>query len=302
MQVETAGPARTTAALPEGGPTLPPRISWGAVLAGGVIAAAIAAMHNPLGAASGATTVDAVGRATPGAASLGIGAAVWLVVANTIALAVGGYTAARLSGTADGTDGVLHGLAVWAIAFLVSAALLGNLVAGLASTAASTASGVAGGAARGVGSMVSAVADQASPEALIDRARETLRGTGGEPQAMTTEQRGAEITAILANGLANGSLSDAERQRLAALVAAEAGIPEAEAAQRVQAYDAEAQRLAREAAERARRAADAAATSAATAALAVFAALLLGAVVSIIGARAGARDVPPMRFPGRRVA
>ena len=68
----------------------------------------------------------------------------------------------------------------------------------------------------------------------------------------------------------------------------------------MRAYDAEAQRLAREAEERARRAADAAATGAATAAFAVFAALLLGAVVAIIGARAGARHLPAMRMPRRR--
>ncbi|MBD0272387.1 MAG: hypothetical protein ICV73_10710, partial [Acetobacteraceae bacterium] len=191
MQTEATGAVRAAAALPEGAPALPPRISWGAVLAGGIVAAAIAATLNILGAAIGATTVDAVGRATPGASSLGIGAAVWLVVANTIALAVGGYTAARLSGTSDDTDGVLHGLAVWAVAFLVSAALLGNMVAGLASTAASTVSGAAGGAAGGVGSMVSAAAGQANPTAVMDRAVNTLRGTGDAPQQMNTEQRTA---------------------------------------------------------------------------------------------------------------
>ena len=51
---------------------------------------------------------------TPGASSFGIGAGIWLLVANLIGLAVGGYVAARLSGTADSTDSVLHGLSVWA--------------------------------------------------------------------------------------------------------------------------------------------------------------------------------------------
>jgi len=302
MQLETSGPARTTAALPEGGPALPSRISWGAVLAGGGVAAAIAAMLNVLGAAVGATTVDAVGRATPDAASLGVGAAVWLVVANTIALAVGGYTAARLSGTADGTDGVLHGLAVWAVAFLVSATLLGSLVAGLASTAASTASGVAGGAARGVGSVVSAAADQASPETLIDRARETLRGTGGEPRAMTTEQRGAEITSLLTRRVARGGFAAEERARLDALVAAEAGIPPEEAARRVQAVEADAQRAAADAARRAREAADAAARATSIGAFGTFAALLLGAVAAVLGARRGTREGVARRAPAMMAA
>ena len=290
MPSDTAIPTRTATALPEGGPALPPRISWGAVLAGGIIAAALAAMLNILGAAIGATTVDAVGRASPGAASFGIGAAIWLVVANTLALAVGGYTAARLSGTSDNTDGVLHGLAVWAIAFLFSAALLGNMVAGLASGAASTASNVAGGAASGAGSMVSAAAGQVSPSALMDRAKDTLRGTGGEPRTMTTEQRGAEITSLLARRVAGNELAAPERTRLNALVAAEYGIAPEEAARRVQAVEAEAQRTAAEAARKAREVADAAARTTSIGAFGAFAALLLGAIAAVFGARRGTRD------------
>jgi hypothetical protein len=289
-------------ALPEGGPALPSRISWGAVLAGGVIAAAIAAMLNILGAAIGATTVDAVGRATPDAASLGIGAVVWLVVANTVALAVGGYTAARLSGSADSTDGLLHGLAVWAIAFLVSATLLGNLVAGTVSTAASTASSVAGSAASGIGSAVSAVAGQASPEALLQRAQDTLRGTGNEPAAMTTEQRSAEIASLLARRTANGAFTAEERARLNALVAAESNIPAEEAARRVQSVEEQAQRTAAEAAQRARTAADATARATSIAAFGAFAALLLGAIAAVLGARRGTRDWVALRAAAPRIA
>jgi hypothetical protein len=43
MQTEATGVVRATTALPEGGPALPPRSSWSAVLAGGIVAAAIAA-------------------------------------------------------------------------------------------------------------------------------------------------------------------------------------------------------------------------------------------------------------------
>jgi hypothetical protein len=296
-----AAPGSARGAVPEGAPALPSRVSWGAILAGAVVAVAVGLMLNILGVAVGATAIDAVDRDTPSSSAFGIGAGIWLLVANLIGLAVGGYAAGRLSGSADRTDTTLHGVGVWAVGFLLSAVLVGNLVGSAASTVVGAASSAVGGAAQAVGSAAGAAAGQVDPQAVADRARAALSGPS-EPASMSTEQRGAEIGRILSNRVANNAFTDAERQRLAALVAAEAGIPEAEAAQRVQAYDAEAQRLAREAAERARRAADAAATSAATAALAVFAALLLGAVVSIIGARAGARDVPPMRFPGRRVA
>ena len=288
------GAAAARVAVAEGAPSLPPRVSWGAIMAGAVIAVMIGLMLNILGTAIGVTAVDAVEGGTPDASTFGIGAAVWLLLATLIGLGVGAYAAARLSGTADKTDAALHGVGVWAIGFLISAVLVGNLVGGAASSAFTTASSLVGGAAQTAGSAVSAVADQVNPQAALDRARAGLSGPS-DPARMSTEQRGAEITSILANGVSGGGLSDAQRQRLAALVSAETGIPQQEAAQRVQAYEAEAQRLAREASERATRAADAAATGAATAAYAAFGTLLLGAIVSILAARAGARDLVVVR-------
>lgn len=295
LEADFSATNRSAVAVPEGGPTLPSRISWGAVLAGGVIAAAIAATLNIVGVAIGATTVDTVGRATPNATSLGVGAVLWMVIANTLALGVGGYTAARLSGSADGMDGALHGLAVWAIAFLVSATLLGNLVAGGLSTAASTVSSVAGSAASGVGSAVSAVAGQVSPEAMLQRAQDMLRGTGGDPAAMTTEQRGAEIASLLGRRVAGTSFGAEEQARLSALVGAEYGIPADEAAVRVRRVEEQAQRMATEAAQRAREAADATARATSIGAFGAFAALLLGAIAAVMGARRGTRDWVAMR-------
>jgi hypothetical protein len=275
-------------------------VSWGAIIAGAVVAVSVGVMLNVLGLAVGTTTVDAVSRETPSASSFGIGAGIWLLVSNLVGLAAGGYTAARLSGTSDGMDATLHGLGVWATAFLVSAVLLGNVVAGTASSAVGAVSGILGGAASGAGSAVSAAADQVNPQALIDRARMSLTGPS-EPARMTTEQRAAEITGLIGQRVANGSLSDADRQRLNALVAAEAGIPEQEAAQRVQSYEAEATRLAAETEERARRTADAAASGTAAAAFWVFAALLLGAIAAIVGARSGARSLLLVATGGRRL-
>ena len=297
----TAVPGTVRVAAPEGAPALPPRTSWGAIIAGAVVALTVGLMLNTLGVAVGATAVDAVSRDTPSASTFGIGAGLWLVVSNLIGLAVGGYVAARFSGTADDTDAMLHGLGVWAVTFLVSAVLLGNIINGAASTMSGAVSSLAGGAASGAGSAVSAVADQANPQALIDRAKMTLTGPS-EPARMTIEQRGAEISSLIGRRVANGSLTNDERQRLNALVAADAGIPQQEAAQRVQSYELEAQRLARETESRARRAADSAATGAATTGFLVFAALLLGAVAAAFGARAGARNLFVVGGARRRAA
>jgi hypothetical protein len=218
------------------------------------------------------------------------------VVANTVALAAGGHTAARLPGTSDDTDGVLYGLAVWAIALLVSAAPLGGMVAGLVSPAASTASSAVssavGGAVGGVAPMVSAAEGQTNPSAAMDRATDTPRGTGGEARQMSAEQRAAEMSSLLAGRAARGrgSFTGEERARLDALVAAEAGVSAEEAGRRVQAVKADAQRTATEAARRAREARDARARVTLIGVLGTCAALPLGAIAAVFGARRGTRD------------
>jgi hypothetical protein len=272
-------------------------VSWGAVIAGAVVAVTIGLMLNALGAGVGATTVDATARDTPSAASFGIGAAIWLLVSNLIGLAVGGYVAARLSGTSDNTDGTLHGLAVWGTSFLISAVLLGNLVAGVASTAANSASSIIGGVARGAGSAVSAASDAAggklqdATQGLVDRVQGALGGTGGAPASLTSDQRKAEIGTLVTRRVTDGQLNAADRDRLNALVAAEYNIPAPEAQQRVQAAEQQAVEAARRAEETARQAADAAASGAARAGYAIFGIMLLGALAAVGGARRGVRDI-----------
>ena len=288
-------------ALPEGAPSLPPRISWGAVLAGGVVAVATGTMLNVLGLAIGATAVDATAAATPGASTFGIGAGIWLLVANTIGLLVGGYVAARLSGSADGTDSVLHGLSVWAIGFLLSAVLLGNVVAGTANTAFQGASSVLGGVAQGAGSAASAasgpasqLAQQVDPRQLMERAQTALR-TGGDPAQMSSDQRNAEIGQLLTRRVTDGNLPQGDRDRLGRLVAAEYNIAPEEAQRRLTQVEQQATQTAQEAERRARAAADATATAGAVAAYWIFAAMLLGAVAAVLGARMGTRSTVAVR-------
>jgi hypothetical protein len=287
--------------LPEGAPALPPRISWGAVFAGGVVAVAVGTMLNILGVAIGATTVDATAGDTPGASAFGIATGVWLLVANLIGLAVGGYVAARLSGTADTTDSVLHGLSVWALGFLLSAVLLGNVLAGAASTTVQGASSILGGVAQGAGQAASAAAgpaaqaaQQVDPQQLVERAQTALR-TGGEPAQMTSDQRNAEIAQLLTRRVTDGNLAQGDRERLTRLVSAEYGIAPEEAQRRLQQVEQQANQAVQEAERRAREAADAAATAGAVAAYWVFAAMLLGAVAAVLGARTGTRTTTGMR-------
>ncbi|GGG42540.1 hypothetical protein GCM10010964_32530 [Caldovatus sediminis] len=293
------GPATAEVAVPEGAPSLPSRISWGAVFAGAVVAVAVGAMLNILGLAVGVSAIDAmVPGETPAAATFGIATGVWLLLANLIGLAVGGYVAARLSGTADDTDGVLHGLSVWAVAYLISAVLLGNVVAGTAGTAFQGVTTVLGGAARGagvaVGETARALADETAldPRRVVERAHAALRGAGGDPAQMTSEQRNAEIAQILMRSATTaGPLPQADRDRLARLVAAEYNLSLEEAQARLQEAERQVAQTAGEAERLAREAADVAATGTAIAAYWIFAAMLLGAAAAVIGARIGTRNV-----------
>ncbi|WP_424135215.1 hypothetical protein [Roseomonas chloroacetimidivorans] len=276
--------------MPEGAPVLRHRVSWAAILAGALVAIAIGIALNLLGAGIGLTTVDAQARDTPTASTLGIAAGIWMLVSNLLGLALGGYVAARLSGTADGQDATLHGAAVWATASLISVLLLGSMATSATQTATSAVSNVVGGIGQAAGQAAQSMAPQVDPNALVDRARIALSGPA-DPARMTPEQRGAEIGELVAKRAANGNLSDADRTRLNRLVAAEAGIPEDEAGARVRAYEEEAQRTAQQAEQRAREAADAAARAASIAAYWGFAVLALGALAAILGARTGTRDL-----------
>lgn len=290
-----------TYGAPEGAPSLPPRISWGAVIAGAVVAVIVGLMLNVLGVAVGASAVDATSGDTPSGTTFGIVSGVWLLVANLVGLGVGGYVAARFSGTADDTDGVLHGLSVWGIGYLISAVLLGNIIAGTASTAMSGASSILGGVASGAGQAASAAsgpaaqaAQQINPQQLIERARTALQ-TGGEPARMSSEQRNAEIGTLVTRRVTNGNLPQQDRERLNQLVAAEYNISPDEAQRRVAQVEQQAVNATQEAERRAREAANAAATASATAAYYAFGAMLLGAIAAVLGARVGTRKVHTVR-------
>ncbi|MCZ8147865.1 MAG: hypothetical protein O9325_08475 [Roseomonas sp.] len=215
-------------------------------------AVAVGAMLNVLGLAVGATTIDpAQPRATLGMGLLGIASGIWLLVANLIGLGAGGWVAARLSGTADDTDGVLHGLSVWAISFLISAALLGNILAGTASTALSGASAILGGTAQGAGQAVGQAARAVAPQLagaingqqLIDRLRDGLE-TGGDPARMSADQRRAEMARLIGQRLRQGDFLPGQRERLTQVVAAEYGLPPAEAQARISRLETEARQVA----------------------------------------------------------
>jgi hypothetical protein len=112
-----------------------PRISWGAVFAGAVVALGIWAMLYALGLAVGMAVLDPDDPGT--VKSSGIFTGIWGLITPLAALFVGGVVAARCSGVIRRLDGAIHGLVVWGLATVAGAWLVANLLSTLVTGAAS---------------------------------------------------------------------------------------------------------------------------------------------------------------------
>jgi hypothetical protein len=264
------------------------RISWGAVLAGAVVAVATTLLLSLLGAAIGAGSIHPLNTTSTDLANYGTGAGIWQIINLILSMALGGYVAARLSGTHSHQDGELHGMTMWAVAVLLGSVLFAHALGGVAGIVGQGVGSVMSRALGGSEAASGIVPREVNLQALTDRLRQTL-ASGDDLTAMTRDQIGAEISSLI-HGSLLGDLSDSDRNRLVGLVAAQSGITRDEAGRRVQRIENDARANLAQAEQRARAAADSLAHGAATAARALFTALTLGLLSSLIGAWLGTRD------------
>lgn len=111
-----------------------PRLSWGPVIAGVLLALAAHVVLGLIGAAIGFAAEPADSGA------LGAGAAIWAILTPLVATALGAWLAVRMAGREDAAGSMLHGLMVWCVGLLAGAIFLaGTGASGLmaAGTAAS---------------------------------------------------------------------------------------------------------------------------------------------------------------------
>lgn len=258
-------------------------VSWGAIAAGSLVAILTGIMLNALGAGTLAGMVDAVARDTPDGTTFARTSAIWFGAATLLGVFAGGWVAGRLLDRPDSVKAMLHGAAVWAVAWAVAISLLGSAASGgvvaALRGAGATAAGVARSAADAAGSV--------SPDALVERIRGTLTAPA-DPATAPREELVAEAGRIVLARL-RGDWTPAQRERLSAIVAQLAGIPPQEASARIDAAERDMQQAVREAEETARRAADAAATATATAALFGFGAMLATLLAALLGGYLAAR-------------
>jgi hypothetical protein len=269
------------------------RVSWGAVLAGVVVALVVQLLINMLGIGIGAATLDPATGDNPSPSSFSIGAGIWWTLSGVIASLAGGYAAGRLSGKPKEGTAAWHGLTAWALTTLVIFYLLTSTMGSVLGGAFNTLGSVAGGVGRTAGGAVQTMAQAAAPAVAnvsdpFSRIEQSVRGaTSGQDPAAA---RDAAVAALRAAVTGDQAQAQAARDRAAEALARAQGIPVDQARTQVQQYEQQYRQAADQAKQQAVAAADATAKAVSRGALFGFVALLLGAVASWFGGRMGAVD------------
>jgi hypothetical protein len=279
-------------------------LSWGAVIAGAVTAIAVTIIVVALGSGIGMSLASPYSY-SPSGSTLTIVGAVWLVFAQAIGFAVGGYIAGRLrrdpaevrTSEVKFRDGA-NGLTVWAIGVAVSTIVIAS-AAGKVGSAAENAVGAANLATMaGQGPSMDYFVDSLlrtnpQPGANGAAAAAAAAGNGqnneGANAAAARMQRD-QVSRILSTALAPKGLSSNDRAYLSQIVGARTGLSENDARQRVDDVVNMAKQDATEAADAARKAA-------AYLSFWTFMSLLFGAVCATMGGMLGGdlRDEIAMR-------
>jgi hypothetical protein len=175
-----------------------PRLSWGPVIAGVLLALAAHVVLGLIGAAIGFAAEPADSRA------VGAGAAVWGLITPLVATALGAWLAVRLAGRDDEAGSNLHGVMVWCIGLIAGAIFLAGTAASGTMALGTAASGNAETLRRLTGTRR---ADVSAPvaEARADEAAKTAAATaGGAAMAGLCGLLGAFIGAGLARRRGEG--------------------------------------------------------------------------------------------------
>ena len=235
-------------------------VDWGAIIAGAVIATAVAIVMFTFGAAIGLSMVspyEGEGVSTAAwFATLGLWT-VWVIASSFMA---GGYVTGRMRRrVGDGTehevdvrDGT-HGVVVWALGIVLASWLLGSGITGVLGTATKTAGAAAGGAAA-----ASAQDDRTAftidslfrkppqtGQVAVTGASAASSGENGVASRMRSERDDkGEARRLLMYGMAKGDLTAENKAALTRVVADHTGMSQADAEQRVSQVIADAKKTA----------------------------------------------------------
>lgn len=272
-------------------------IAWGPIFGGAVAATGISLILILFGSGLGLTMISPWSGESSSAATVGISAAIWLVVVQWLSAALGGYLTGRLrtKWAAVHTDEVFfrdtaHGFVSWAVATVFVAGFLASSLGSLASTGAQAVGSAA--ATAGVAGTAAAASSSDSPSGGTDMATSyftdaLLRTQQAQARAQNDNAAATtEVSRILLNGAVQGGVPEDDKAYLATIVAARTGLSPQDARARV---DAVLKRI-EDAKVAAQKATDEARKAAATTALVGSLSLLVGAFISSAAAALGGRQ------------
>lgn len=288
---------------------VPPResaisaVSWAAVIAGAVIAAALSLALFAGGTGLGFLSISPWSGEGATAPAIGIGLIVWMLATQIVAYGIGGYVAGRLrtKWVDVHSDEVYfrdtaHGFLVWALSAVVSAVLLGASIATLASGVARAGASMAAGA--GTAATAAAAAGGGDAMAQVQGYFSDALLRSERPDAVS-DRNGAreEVGRIVAMSVARGSMTGEDRDYVVKVVAAQTGMDPAAAQRRVEQAVQNVKQAADDAKQKAKEAADQARKAAAAFALWGFASMLIGAFVASLAATWGGRRRDAVHLP-----
>lgn len=274
-------------------------LSWGAIFAGAAAGAALWLILLMLGVGLGLSAVSPWQFEGVTAKTFGVSTILWLTLSHLVAAGAGGYLAGRFrtdsisisaSKDEDYFRDTAHGFLSWAVATLVSAALLTSVVGSI--VGAGLQAGVTGGLAAGQAVIVGSESESETPNQTMNYFIDSLfraRTTGDAADSNSAEST-AESARIFLNGIRLGDLPDEDVRYIGQVVADRTGLSEQDAQQRVEETFARVQTTLQEAETAAREAADEARKASAYAALWVFISLLIGAFIASLAATLGGRQ------------
>lgn len=253
-------------------------MSWAAIIAGAVVAAAVSLLLVALGAGLDLASISPWSGSGATVTTFTVMTAIWFIVIQWLASGFGGYITGRLrtKWVNIHTHEVFfrdtaHGFVTWALATVLTAGVLASTAASLAAGLVHTGTAAPSGATTG-----SARAGLATGGYDLDV---LFRGAAeANSSAPSASDARAEAMGILANGLASSGVPEADRAYLAGLVAARTGISHADAEQRVDTFFV-----------RSKEAADSARKTASVVAVFTAISMLIGAFIACVAAAVGGR-------------
>ncbi|WP_249277523.1 hypothetical protein [Pandoraea sp. PE-S2R-1] len=294
-------------------------VSWSAIFAGGLCAAALSLILLMLGAGLGLSSVSPWVHQGLSAKAFGVSTILWVTLTQLVAAGMGGYLAGRLRTPWPDVHrdesyfrDTAHGFLAWAVASLASAVLLTSVIGSIVNagapaaapaladvaltggaTTASDGGRGATGSAGGVGYVMDSLF-RAAPGAAVATVAAVAPADGSTPPeraaAATLVSAKAEVARIFLHSIRTGPLPAGDMQYAAQCVAQYTGLTPQDAEKRVsdayagmQSKLVAAEAAAKDAANKARKAS-------AYAALWLFISLLIGAFFASLAATFGGRQ------------